>query len=268
MSTPPERSLYEVLGVSRDASSDDIRKAYRQLALKLHPDRNQGDEEATQKFQTLQRVFEVLSDPEKRKVYDQTGSIEDSEELAGEKFNDLYAYYRNIFAKVTEKDIEEFQNAYLGSEEEKKDLREYYTRFSGSMPMVFEFLMCSDDKVDSHRLADQVDADIETGLLKRYKRYSQWAQQVRRTAAPKDPLRKRRKESKKKNTENSGTVDLAALIQSKNKQRGNFLASLEDKYKDKEQKSKNGKKQRAEREEEPTEEEFLEAQERIRNKLK
>ena len=62
--------LYEVLGVSKDASSDDIKKAYRKLAKKYHPDLNPGDKAAEETFKKLQAANNLLSDPEKRKQYD------------------------------------------------------------------------------------------------------------------------------------------------------------------------------------------------------
>src|SRR4051812_48365146 len=64
---------YETLGVSKNATEDDIRKAYRKLARKHHPDLNPDDKEAHKKFQQINEANEVLSDPEKRKKYDQYG---------------------------------------------------------------------------------------------------------------------------------------------------------------------------------------------------
>src|SRR5215471_5623924 len=64
---------YNVLGLDKDASQDDIRKAYRKLARKHHPDLNPNDKEAHKKFQQINEANEVLSDPEKRKKYDQYG---------------------------------------------------------------------------------------------------------------------------------------------------------------------------------------------------
>jgi len=70
------RDLYDVLGVSRSASDADIKKAYRRLAMKYHPDRNPGKEkEATEKFKEINEAYGVLGDPEKRKQYDQYGTV-------------------------------------------------------------------------------------------------------------------------------------------------------------------------------------------------
>ena len=68
-----KRDYYEVLGVSRDASQRDIAQAYRQLAIKYHPDSNPGDAEATEMFKEAAEAYEVLSDSEKRSRYDQFG---------------------------------------------------------------------------------------------------------------------------------------------------------------------------------------------------
>jgi molecular chaperone DnaJ len=68
-----ERDYYEVLGVARDASEADIKKAYRRKAMKYHPDRNPGDEKAGERFQEVSEAYEVLSDSSKRQAYDQFG---------------------------------------------------------------------------------------------------------------------------------------------------------------------------------------------------
>ena len=68
-----KRDYYEVLGVSKNATKDELKKAYRQLALKYHPDRNPGDKEAEEKFKEAAEAYEVLSDDQKRARYDQFG---------------------------------------------------------------------------------------------------------------------------------------------------------------------------------------------------
>ena len=68
-----KRDYYEVLGVSRSASQDEIKKAYRQLALKYHPDRNHEDKHAETLFKEAAEAYAVLSDEGKRRIYDMTG---------------------------------------------------------------------------------------------------------------------------------------------------------------------------------------------------
>lgn len=68
-----ERDYYEVLGVNKNASQDEIKKAYRKLAMKYHPDRNPDDAKAKEKFQECQKAYNILSDEQKRQMYDQFG---------------------------------------------------------------------------------------------------------------------------------------------------------------------------------------------------
>ncbi len=81
-----KRDYYEVLGISRGASDEDIRKAYRALARKFHPDVNKGPD-ATAKFAEIQEAYDVLSDAGKRRQYDQFGTVSDGARGAGSPFN-------------------------------------------------------------------------------------------------------------------------------------------------------------------------------------
>lgn len=67
------RDFYKILDVKRDASTSQIKKAYRKLAMKYHPDKNPDDEEAVLKFHDINDAYEVLQDDEKRKIFDQQG---------------------------------------------------------------------------------------------------------------------------------------------------------------------------------------------------
>jgi molecular chaperone DnaJ len=78
MPTTPKHDYYETLGVSRTASDDEIKKAYRKLARKYHPDLNPGDNSAEGRFKNVQEAYDILSEPKKREMYDQVGFYSDS----------------------------------------------------------------------------------------------------------------------------------------------------------------------------------------------
>lgn len=82
-----KRDFYEVLGVSRDANEETIKKAYRKLAMQYHPDRNPGKEKwANEKFKEINEAFSVLGEPEKRKQYDQFGTVGDIGDIFGSPY--------------------------------------------------------------------------------------------------------------------------------------------------------------------------------------
>lgn len=78
MATSTKKDYYEILGVKKSASAGEIRKAFRKLARKYHPDVNPGDKSAEEKFKALSEANDVLSDPKKRKIYDQVGFYSDN----------------------------------------------------------------------------------------------------------------------------------------------------------------------------------------------
>ena len=78
MANTAKKDYYEILGVKKSASADDVRKAFRKLARKYHPDVNPGDKSAEEKFKAISEANDVLSDPKKRKIYDQVGFYSDN----------------------------------------------------------------------------------------------------------------------------------------------------------------------------------------------
>ncbi|MDR3298890.1 MAG: DnaJ domain-containing protein, partial [Candidatus Accumulibacter sp.] len=68
-----KQDYYDVLGIKKDAGDDDIKKAYRKLAMKYHPDRNPDNKDAEEKFKEAKEAYEVLSDPKKREAYNRFG---------------------------------------------------------------------------------------------------------------------------------------------------------------------------------------------------
>jgi molecular chaperone DnaJ len=94
-----KRDYYEILNVGREASETEIKKSYRQLALKYHPDRNPGNKEAEDKFKEASEAFQVLSDSEKRRLYDQFGfeGLEGSGYSGVGGIEDIFTHFEDLF---------------------------------------------------------------------------------------------------------------------------------------------------------------------------
>jgi len=105
-----KRDYYEVLGVDRSVDDRDLKKSYRRLAMKYHPDRNQGDSEAEKKFKEAKEAYEILGDAQKRQAYDQFGHAgvrgsaagggADFSDLFGDVFNDIFGGGRQSSQRV------------------------------------------------------------------------------------------------------------------------------------------------------------------------
>ncbi|MBR7155159.1 MAG: DnaJ domain-containing protein, partial [Paludibacteraceae bacterium] len=96
-----KRDYYEVLGVEKTASAEDIKKAYRKKAIQYHPDKNPGDKEAEEKFKEAAEAYEVLSDPQKRQRYDQYGFAgmggAGGFSGGGMSMEDIFSHFGDIF---------------------------------------------------------------------------------------------------------------------------------------------------------------------------
>jgi molecular chaperone DnaJ len=98
----PKRDYYEILGLERGAGAEDIKKAYRKLALKFHPDKNPGDKGAEEKFKEIGEAYEILSDPQQRAAYDQYGHAAFDRRAGGFSrgaggFHDPFEIFREVF---------------------------------------------------------------------------------------------------------------------------------------------------------------------------
>ncbi len=200
----------------------------------------------------------------RRKIYDRTGSLEDTEQFSGEQFDNLYNFYRSMYTTVTEQDINDFAATYKEGADERADILRYYEKFEGNMTKVFDWVMLSDPELDSHRYMDLVNAAIESGQVQKYKKYTTWATAVakKKRPAPVVPgaaTTKGGKGKKKAGNSSKGQDSeqaLVAMMQQRQRRQGAFegmLSSLASKYgvDDKEIP------------EEPTEEEFEAARKRV-----
>lgn len=121
-----KRDYYEVLGVSRSATKEELKKAYRKLAMQYHPDRNPGDKEAEEKFKEAAEAYEVLSDDTKRANYDRFGhdGLRNSGFSGGgfTDINDIFSHFSDIFGGGSIFD-EFFWNNFIIFKKPKKIIR-------------------------------------------------------------------------------------------------------------------------------------------------
>eukprot|EP01088_Endostelium_zonatum_P000287 TRINITY_DN104_c0_g1_i1.p1 TRINITY_DN104_c0_g1~~TRINITY_DN104_c0_g1_i1.p1 ORF type:complete len:382 (+),score=145.35 TRINITY_DN104_c0_g1_i1:243-1388(+) len=170
------KSYYEILSVKVDATGAQIKKAYYALALRYHPDRvgkQEGltTERATANFQELTRIYEVLSNPKKRTLYDQTGSDGDFTNLEDMTGKDWEKIWRSLYAEITEEDIEQFSKEYKKSQQEKDDVIKEYVATKGNFAEMMEKILLADWRKDAKRFAQIINAEIAAG---RATRYSKW----------------------------------------------------------------------------------------------
>ena len=119
---PQSENLYSLLGLQKTASNSEIRKAYKRLVFLCHPDKNKNDPNASTKFSSISRAYKILSNPESRKLYDETGEYD--EENEGEiNITETLNYFRKIYSP---KDIESFEKKYVNSKDEEEDLINFY----------------------------------------------------------------------------------------------------------------------------------------------
>src|SRR5688572_8146654 len=94
-----KRDFYEILGVGKNATADEIKKAYRKVAIQFHPDKNQGNKEAEEKFKEAAEAYEILSDADKRAKYDRFGHSRGNGGYGGHDMNmeDIFSQFGDIF---------------------------------------------------------------------------------------------------------------------------------------------------------------------------
>ncbi|CAD8085978.1 unnamed protein product [Paramecium primaurelia] len=158
-------TLYKLLNVEPKATQNEIKKSYRQLALQLHPDKNQSDVNAKEKFQKISEAYQILSNEEKRKMYDETGMIEGMDE-----FKNAYEFYRNLYPKISKEDIDKYEIKYRFSKEEENDLIEFYNKNSGNVKCLLENIILSKNE-DIPRFLEFYDEMIKQKKITDYRIY-------------------------------------------------------------------------------------------------
>jgi DnaJ family protein C protein 9 len=246
-----EKTIYEILEVESTASTEDIKKNYKKLALKYHPDKGGSAEH----FKALSVAHSILSDPEKRKQYDETGNLD--QEDTSQEFEHWYEYFRNLFPKLTISKINEFSGKYKGSDEEKTDVITEYEKHSGDLKKIMDSVILAEEE-DTERICTIIDAAIDAKTLKSTAKYVKSRAAVEKSLSQ-QPTKRKRKSSAE--AEERAADELAQLIANKNKGKGSahsVMSGIFAKY--------GGKDQEGEGQE-ATDELSDEAFEALRNKI-
>ncbi|KER19306.1 hypothetical protein T265_15586 [Opisthorchis viverrini] len=164
--------LYAILGVKKECTSAELRKAFYKMSLLHHPDKHNGElkKEATAQFQVLSKVYAILSDDEKRKVYDETGIVDEDSTITSKSYEDWIQYWQLMFPRVTTKQIDEFREKYRNSESELNDLADIYERCKGDMDVILETLLFASYE-DEARIRRLVDTLIKQGRVQAYSQF-------------------------------------------------------------------------------------------------
>lgn len=217
------RDFYEIFNVDKTASAKDIKKAYYKLSLLYHPDRvdETNKELSTEKFKLLSNIHSILQDDDKRKVYDECGSVEDEDFFVTNWVN----YWRSIFKKITTEDIDKFKNEYIGSETERNDIKKAYVGTQGNMNRIMEMVPFSNCE-NEPRLIEIVRDMVEKGEVEEYSCFFNEPKRKKTQRKLKEEREKRRSENL-----NISDNDLAEEIHQRQTERMDSLFSmLEAKY--------------------------------------
>lgn len=256
--------LYKLFNLDRNGKLTDskIKKAYYQLSILWHPDRfaaeefSEADRDlATKKFQVVGRCFSILSDIEKRKLYDETGSLDDDDMEANTNDKDWASVWRGMFKEVTKKDIEEYLRKFRGSSKEMEDVKQAYIKHKGSMSKILSTVIGADVH-NEDRIREIIRYFIDKGEAEAYakfvneppsariKRIKQAEREAKESEKVLKEMQKKEGMGESATGTSGGGGDLASIILAKQQKRGrqqiDFLAQLEQKYAQPQPKRKKG----------------------------
>lgn len=236
--------LYAILEVDRNGSMTEIKRGYYKLSLIVHPDRvsENRNQEATEKFQTLGKIYAVLSNEETRAIYDETGEIDD--ESSFDEIKDWNAYWRLLYPSITTTSIKNYEKKYKGSSEEVDDLKHAYEKFQGDMDKIMQHVIFAtlEDEERFRNILHQLIKDEQLPAYFKFTNESRKKKQKRRNWFEKEA-----KEAEQMKLEMDNPNDsLQQLIQKRQKNRvsqmDDFFNHLEEKYCNSKSKSKPSKK--------------------------
>ena len=212
-----EEDLYSLLGVQKNATTTEIRKAYRRLAFLCHPDKNKTDPNASSKFANISRAYKILYNPESRKIYDETGEYD--EENQGEiNITDTLTYFRKIYSP---KDIESFEKKYVGSKEEEEDLINFYNENGGDIKTILEWIPFSKNE-DVERYIKIFEKLFKKKTLKKNKKFEDSKDKVK--------LLKEDAEEAKEASENLDKLTKQIMGKKRKRNCDEYLDKLKNKY--------------------------------------
>ncbi|VDM11427.1 unnamed protein product [Wuchereria bancrofti] len=238
--------LYEILNLKgsklkrKDYSQAEIKRAFFKLSLQFHPDRCSDEVETTAKFQILNHAYAVLSDKQKRAIYDEMGITDDTGVYTDDV--DWLTKWRMMFKKITKEDIDNFIRKFRDSGEERDAIKEAYIKYKGDMGRILNDVIGVTYE-DEGRLHKVISDMIGSGELKATRYFV--SEPDKRKAKRRKAARREAEEAEKMLKEvqrNEGAKDLVALIQ--NRQQKNIASfnelcdSLAVKYAKKPRKTK------------------------------
>ncbi|EGW35748.1 uncharacterized protein SPAPADRAFT_131825 [Spathaspora passalidarum NRRL Y-27907] len=242
----PDINPYETLGVETNATPIDIKKKYKKLCLKYHPDKIQQQQPSNttvdqDQFAKIQFSFSILNDPNKRKRYDNTGSLAEFD-VDDEGF-DWKDYFESINEEITVEMIEEDKLKYQNSQEERHDIISNFIYYDGDFLKLFEliphleFTESEEQRVYKIIEEELPKSDVESHVIKSWEKYTK-----SRKTKVKQMLKRLAKEAKQakeleamlNNKKKTNGGDLKSIIKSRQANRlDNLISSLESKYGDK-----------------------------------
>ncbi|XP_058062003.1 J domain-containing protein CG6693 [Anopheles bellator] len=183
------KDLYTLFGVEKKASEQEIKKAYYRLSMKTHPDRvpEEDKKNATERFKVLSKLYGVLTDKDKRAIYDERGIVDDD----GEDGEDiLKARWHRLFTPLTVEEIDDFKKTYIGSELERNDIKKAYLNGRGCinyMNQMVPFMSCEDEPRVAQIVQELIDAQevpaydafLKEPKAKRDRRHKKYAREAK-----------------------------------------------------------------------------------------